>query len=61
MKYSRELAIFWAWNVNSYKRYAVASLGPGQRGLGSDDRTTGFRVVGDGRRSTSRIGSPAAT
>ena len=48
MKYSRELAIFWAWNVNSYKRYAVASWAPVNVVWGRDNRTTGFRVVGDG-------------
>ena len=48
MTYSRELAIFWAWNVNSYKRYAVASWAPVNVVWGRDNRTTGFRVVGDG-------------
>jgi glutamine synthetase len=47
MKYSRELAIFWAWNVNSYKRYAVASWAPVNVVWGRDNRTTGFRIVGD--------------
>jgi glutamine synthetase len=48
MAYSRELAVFWAWNVNSYKRYAVASWAPVNVVWGRDNRTTGFRVVGDG-------------
>jgi glutamine synthetase len=47
MKYARELAIFWAWNVNSYKRYAVASWAPVNVVWGRDNRTTGFRIVGD--------------
>jgi glutamine synthetase len=47
MKFSRELAIFWAWNVNSYKRYAVASWAPVNVVWGRDNRTTGFRIVGD--------------
>ena len=34
MKFSRELAIFWAWNVN-YKRQRGRLLGPGQRGAGA--------------------------
>ncbi len=47
MKFSRELAIFWAPNVNSYKRYAVASWAPVNVVWGRDNRTTGFRIVGD--------------
>ena len=34
MKLARELAIFYAPNINSYKRFAVASLGARERGLG---------------------------
>ena len=48
MKLSRELAIFVAPNVNSYKRYAVASWAPVNVVWGHDNRTTGFRIVGDG-------------
>ena len=48
MAYARELAIFWAPNINSYKRYAVASWAPVNVVWGRDNRTTGFRIVGDG-------------
>jgi len=48
MKLSREMAIFVAPNVNSYKRYAVASWAPVNVVWGHDNRTTGFRIVGDG-------------
>ena len=48
MKLSRELAIFVAPNVNSYKRYAVASWAPVNVVWGHDNRTTGFRIVGEG-------------
>jgi glutamine synthetase len=48
MKYARELAPFVAPNVNSYKRYAVASWAPVNVVWGRDNRTTGFRIVGDG-------------
>jgi glutamine synthetase len=48
MKFSRELAPFMAPNVNSYKRYAVASWAPVNVVWGRDNRTTGFRIVGDG-------------
>jgi len=47
MQLSRELAIFVAPNVNSYKRYAVASWAPVNVVWGRDNRTTGFRIVGD--------------
>ena len=62
MKYARELAPFIAPSINSYKRYAVASWAPVNVVWGRDNRTTGFRIVGDaGRACTSRIASPAAT
>ncbi|MGZ8475570.1 MAG: glutamine synthetase family protein [Candidatus Limnocylindria bacterium] len=48
MAYARELAVFWAPNINSYKRYAVASWAPVNVVWGRDNRTTGFRIVGDG-------------
>ena len=49
MKLARELAIFFAPNVNSYKRFAVASWAPVNVVWGRDNRTTGFRVVGSGQ------------
>jgi len=48
MKLSRELAIFIAPNVNSYKRYASLSWAPVNVVWGRDNRTTGFRLVGHG-------------
>jgi glutamine synthetase len=48
MALARELAPFFAPNVNSYKRYAVASWAPVNVAWGRDNRTTGFRVVGSG-------------
>ena len=48
MRYARELAVFHAPNINSYKRYAVASWAPVNVVWGRDNRTTGFRIVGDG-------------
>jgi len=47
MRYARQLAPFHAPNVNSYKRYAVASWAPVNVVWGRDNRTTGFRIVGD--------------
>src|SRR5207247_3582781 len=53
----RELAIFLAPNVNSYKRYAAGSWAPTTLAWGNDNRTCGFRVVGHGasRRVETRI------
>ena len=44
----RELAIFFAPNVNSYKRFAAGSWAPTTLAWGRDNRTCGFRVVGHG-------------
>jgi glutamine synthetase len=53
----RELAVFLAPNVNSYKRYAAGSWAPTTLAWGHDNRTCGFRVVGHGagRRVETRI------
>jgi glutamine synthetase len=48
MQLSRELSVFIAPNINSYKRFAVASWAPVNVVWGRDNRTTGFRVVGHG-------------
>jgi glutamine synthetase len=54
---ARELALFFAPNVNSYKRYAAGSWAPTTLAWGIDNRTCGFRIVGSGaaRRVESRI------
>ncbi len=44
----KELAIFLAPNVNSYKRYAAGSWAPTTLAWGRDNRTCGFRIVGHG-------------
>ena len=44
----KELAIFLAPNVNSYKRYAAGSWAPTTLAWGHDNRTCGFRIVGHG-------------
>jgi glutamine synthetase len=53
----KELAIFLAPTVNSYKRYAAASWAPTTLAWGHDNRTCGFRVVGHGAglRTETRI------
>jgi glutamine synthetase len=54
---TKELAYFFAPNVNSYKRYAWGSFAPTTLVWGVDNRTCGFRVVGHGAglRLESRI------
>ena len=49
MALSRELAVFVAPFINSYKRYASLSWAPVNVVWGRDNRTTGFRVVGSGK------------
>jgi glutamine synthetase len=48
LKYSRELAYFFAPTVNSYKRYQAASWAPTRLVWAHDNRTCGFRIVGHG-------------
>ncbi len=54
---AKELAVFFAPTVNSYKRYAAGSWAPTTLAWGNDNRTCGFRVVGRGkaRRVETRI------
>ena len=53
----RELALFVAPSINSYKRYASESWAPTSISWGRDNRTCGFRIVGHGqaRRVECRI------
>ncbi|MEI2700769.1 MAG: glutamine synthetase [Baekduia sp.] len=54
---ARELTLFFAPNINSYKRFAAGSFAPTTIAWGDDNRTCGFRVVGhgEGRRVECRI------
>ena len=54
---ARELAVFFAPNINSYKRFAAGSWAPTTLAWGRDNRTCGFRIVGSGSamRVESRI------
>src|ERR671934_474411 len=45
----RELALFVAPAVNSYKRHALESWAPTSISWGRDNRTCGFRIVGHGQ------------
>ncbi len=52
-----ELAVFVAPTVNSYKRFAAGSWAPTTLAWGRDNRTCGFRLVGEGQslRTETRI------
>jgi len=45
---ARPLSVFQASTINAYKRYAVASWAPVNVVWGRDNRTGGYRVVGEG-------------
>jgi glutamine synthetase len=45
----RELTLFYAPNVNSYKRFVEGSFAPTAVAWGHDNRTCSLRVVGHGR------------
>jgi glutamine synthetase len=48
MALARELAWFYAPYVNSYKRYQAGTFAPTRIAWAWDNRTTGFRVCGEG-------------
>jgi glutamine synthetase len=52
-----DLAVFVAPNINSYKRFAAGSWAPTTLAWGYDNRTCGFRIVGQGSalRTETRI------
>jgi len=47
IKYSPELCLFLAPTINSYKRYQAGSWAPTRMAWALDNRTVGFRVVGE--------------
>lgn len=49
MAHAPEVMVFYAPNVNSYKRYQAASWAPTRIAWSFDNRTAGFRVVGSGQ------------
>ncbi len=48
LAHARELALFFAPYVNSYKRYQAGSFAPTGIAWSYDNRTAGFRIVGHG-------------
>lgn len=49
IQYSPELALFFGPTINSYKRYQPGSWAPTRMAWAKDNRTVGFRVVGEGK------------
>jgi glutamine synthetase len=47
IKYSPELCYFYAPTINAYKRYQPGSWAPTRMAWSHDNRTVGFRVVGN--------------
>jgi len=48
LAHTREVALLFAPNPNSYKRYRAGTFAPTRIAWSYDNRTAGFRVVGDG-------------
>ncbi len=48
LKYSPELCYFFGPTINAYKRFQPASWAPTKMAWAFDNRTVGYRVVGDG-------------
>ncbi|HEU5084267.1 MAG TPA: glutamine synthetase family protein [Acidimicrobiales bacterium] len=48
MAHAAELMVCWAPTVNSYKRYQLQSWAPTALAWSPDNRTAGFRIVGEG-------------
>lgn len=49
LRHAAELMVFFAPNINSYKRYAPGSFAPTALAWGMDNRTCALRVLGHGK------------
>ncbi|HKC51007.1 MAG TPA: glutamine synthetase family protein [Myxococcota bacterium] len=58
--HAREIALFLAPTVNSYKRFVEGTFAPTAIGWAVDNRTAGFRVVGHGAGLRSECRIPGA-
>jgi glutamine synthetase len=56
----RELTLFYAPNINSYKRFAAGSFAPTAVAWGHDNRTCAVRVVGHGDSRRLELRLPGA-
>lgn len=48
MALARQFSLFYAPTINSYKRYQAATFAPTRIAWAQDNRTCGFRIVGEG-------------
>ncbi len=60
LKHAREMTLFFAPYINSYKRFMPGTFAPTGIGWSYDNRTTGFRVVGDGSSLRTECRIPGA-
>ena len=60
LAHAREIALFLAPTVNSYKRFVEGTFAPTAIGWAVDNRTAGFRVVGHGSSLRSECRIPGA-
>ncbi len=60
LEHARDLTLFMAPTVNSYKRFAAGTFAPTAVAWSYDNRTTGFRVVGRDRSLRSECRIPGA-
>lgn len=49
LRHAPEISLFFAPNINSYKRFAAGSFAPTALAWGMDNRTCAFRVLGHGK------------
>ncbi|WP_260330636.1 glutamine synthetase [Paraburkholderia sp. Cpub6] len=47
-KYSKDITLFLAPHLNSYKRFQIGTFPPTKVARSQDNRTVGFRLYGDG-------------
>ena len=60
LAHAREIALFLAPTVNSYKRFVEGTFAPTAIGWSIDNRTAGFRIVGHGKGLRSECRIPGA-
>jgi glutamine synthetase len=51
LKYASDLTLFLAPNINSYKRYVAGTFAPTKAIWSRDNRTAGYRLVGEGTKA----------
>lgn len=60
MAHAAEITLFFAPNINSYKRFQSGSFAPTRICWGRDNRTTAFRLVGHGKSTRMEVRIPGA-